>query len=53
MSGFFAAAGRVAVRFRWAVIAAWVVATVLANLYLPSLDSVAKGSTSDYLPAGS
>ncbi|HEV3173381.1 MAG TPA: MMPL family transporter [Actinocrinis sp.] len=53
MSGFFAAAGRFAVRFRWAVIAAWVVATVLANLYLPSLNSVAKGSNSDYLPPGS
>ena len=33
MHRFFAATGRFAVRFRWAVVAAWVVATVLANLF--------------------
>ncbi|HEU5353133.1 MAG TPA: MMPL family transporter [Actinocrinis sp.] len=53
MSGFFAAAGRFAVRFRWAVIAAWVAATVLANLYLPALSSVANAGDVTYPPAGS
>ena len=37
---FFAATGRFAVRFRWAVAAAWVAATILAYLLLPSLASV-------------
>jgi uncharacterized membrane protein YdfJ with MMPL/SSD domain len=35
------AVGRFAVRFRWAVVVAWVAAAVLANLFLPSLASVA------------
>ena len=30
-----AAAGRFAVRFRWAVVAAWVAAAVLATAFLP------------------
>ena len=45
MSGFFAATGRFAVRFRWAIVAAWLAATVLARLFLPSLASVANAST--------
>jgi putative drug exporter of the RND superfamily len=53
MSGVYTAVGRFAVRFRWAVIAAWVVATVLANLYLPSLTSVVTDSNTGLLPAGS
>ncbi len=31
MHTFFAATGRFAVRFRWAVVAAWVAATILAG----------------------
>src|SRR5580693_3862826 len=50
---FFAATGRFAVRFRWAVVAAWVAATVLATLLLPSLASVIKENNTDQLPAGS
>jgi RND superfamily putative drug exporter len=53
MHRFFAATGRFAVRFRWAVVAAWVTATVLASLLLPSLASVVKESNTDLLPARS
>jgi RND superfamily putative drug exporter len=51
--GFFAAAGRFAVRFRWAIVVAWVAAAVLANLFFPSLTSVARQSNTSSLPAGS
>src|SRR5580692_297646 len=50
---FFAATGRFAVRFRWAVVAAWVAATILAGLLLPSLASVIKENNTDQLPASS
>jgi RND superfamily putative drug exporter len=53
MHSFFAATGRFAVRFRWAVVVAWVSATVLAILLLPSLASVVKESNTDLLPASS
>jgi RND superfamily putative drug exporter len=53
MHRFFAATGRFAVRFRWAVVAAWVVATVLASLFLPSLASITKQNNTDMLPASS
>jgi uncharacterized membrane protein YdfJ with MMPL/SSD domain len=49
---FFAAAGRVAVRFRWAIVAAWVAAAILANLFFPSLASIAKENNSS-VPASS
>jgi RND superfamily putative drug exporter len=50
---FFAATGRFAVRFRWAVVAAWVAAAILAGLLLPSLASVIKENNTDLLPASS
>ena len=53
MRRFFAATGRFAVRFRWAVVAAWVAATVLAILLLPSLASVIRENNTDQLPASS
>ncbi len=53
MHRFFAATGRFAVRFRWAIVAAWVAAAVLATLFLPSLASVSKENTTDALPASS
>src|SRR6266567_8579645 len=53
MHSFFAATGRFAVRFRWAVVAAWVAATFLAILLLPSLASVIKENNTDQLPASS
>ena len=51
MSTFFAATGRFAVRFRWVVVVAWVAATVLANLFLPSLTTVIKQNSTSALPA--
>src|ERR1700733_6179932 len=53
MHTFFAATGRFSVRFRWAVVAAWVAAAVLAILLLPSLASVIKENNTDQLPASS
>jgi RND superfamily putative drug exporter len=53
MHRFFAATGRFAVRFRWAIVAAWVAATVLAMVFLPSLASVIKENSTDLLPASS
>ena len=53
MHMLFAATGRFAVRFRWAVVAAWVAATILASLLLPSLASVIKENNTDLLPASS
>jgi len=53
MNSFFAALGRFAVRFRWAVVAAWVAAAVLATLFLPSLDSVTSDSSAGGLPPSS
>ena len=53
MHRFFAATGRFAVRFRWAVVAAWVAAAILAGLLLPSLASVIKENNTDLLPASS
>jgi RND superfamily putative drug exporter len=50
---FYAAAGRFAVRFRWIIVAAWVAAAVLANLFLPSLTSVATQNNASLLPASS
>src|SRR5579864_4414600 len=53
MHRFFAATGRFAVRFRWAIVAAWVAATVLAIVFLPSLTSVMRQNNTDQLPASS
>ena len=53
MHMFFAATGRFAVRFRWAVVAVWVAATILAILLLPSLASVVRENNTDLLPASS
>ena len=53
MHSFYAALGRFAVRFRWAIVAAWVTAAVLASLFLPSLTSVAKQDNTAFLPADS
>ena len=53
MHRFFAAIARFAVRFRWPIIAAWVAAAVLANVFLPALSSVATQSNANLLPEGS
>ena len=53
MSHLFISIGRFAVRFRFLVVVAWIVATVLAVRLLPSLSDVAKDTTSGFLPADS
>jgi RND superfamily putative drug exporter len=50
-SRVFAALGRFAVRFRWLIIAGWIVVTVVLTISLPSLTSVEKNSNSNFLPA--
>jgi len=52
MARFFTACGRFAVRFRWAIVGAWIAATVLAGLFFPSLTSVANANNASLLPAG-
>ncbi len=53
MSRFFASLGRFVVRFRYLVVLAWIVGTFLAVQFLPTLSSVAKDTTSGFLPADS
>jgi len=48
---FFAAVGRLSVRYRWAVVAAWVAGTVAAMALLPSLSSVTQSDNTSFLPA--
>jgi len=47
----FAALGRFTVRFRWLIIAGWIVVTVVLAFSLPSLTSVEKNSNTEFLPA--
>jgi putative drug exporter of the RND superfamily len=49
----FAALGRSTVRFRWLIIAGWLVAAVVLTMALPSLTSVEKNSNSQFLPSSS
>ncbi|MFI5262408.1 MAG: MMPL family transporter [Candidatus Limnocylindrales bacterium] len=51
MSHFFTNLGRFTVRFRFLIVVAWVVITVVAVRTLPSLSDVAKDTTSGFLPA--
>src|SRR6516225_4666841 len=48
---FFAVAGRLAVRFRWAIVLAWAAGTVAAMVLLPSLSSVTQSDNTSFLPA--
>jgi RND superfamily putative drug exporter len=48
---FFTAIGRLAVRFRWAIVAAWAAGLVTAMVLLPSLSSVTQGDNTSFLPA--
>jgi len=48
---FFAAAGRLSVRFRWVIVLAWAAGTVAAMVLLPSLSSVTQGDNTSFLPA--
>jgi len=47
----FGAIGRFAVRFRWLVVAAWVVGAFVAVGLLPSLSSVTQSNNTKFLPA--
>ena len=49
----FAALGRFTVRFRWPIIAGWILVTVVLMVSLPSLASVEKSSNSKFLPSTS
>ena len=47
----FGGIGAFAVKFRWVVIAAWLIAAFAVPHYLPSLNSVTQGNNSAFLPA--
>jgi putative drug exporter of the RND superfamily len=47
----FRAIGKFAVRFRWLVVAVWLVGAVLITIGLPSLASVTQGNNTAFLPA--
>ena len=51
MSQLFGRIGRFSVRFRFIIVVAWIVVTIGAVKVLPSLASVAKDTTSGFLPA--
>jgi RND superfamily putative drug exporter len=48
---FFTAAGRLSVRFRWAIAAIWVAGVFAAMMLLPSLSSVTQSDNTSFLPA--
>jgi len=47
----FGGIGAFAVKFRWVIIAVWVIAAIAVPKYLPSLNSVTQGNNSAFLPA--
>ena len=47
----FAVAGRLAVRFRWVIVLAWVAGTIAAMVLLPSLSNVTQSDNTSFLPA--
>ena len=51
MNRIFALIGVASVRFRFLIVVAWIVITIVAVKTLPSLNSVAKDTTSGFLPA--
>jgi uncharacterized membrane protein YdfJ with MMPL/SSD domain len=51
VSTSFAVVGRLAVRFRWAIVVAWVAGTAAAMVLLPSLSSVTQSDNTSFLPA--
>jgi len=51
VSSSFAVVGRLSVRFRWAIVLAWVAATVAAMALLPSLSNVTQSDNTSFLPA--
>ena len=51
IDGIFGALGSFAVKFRWLVLVAWVIAAVAVPRFLPSLASVTQGNNANFLPA--
>src|SRR6201985_590373 len=51
IDGIFGALGSFAVKFRWFVLVAWIIAAVAVPRFLPSLSSVTQGSNANFLPA--
>jgi RND superfamily putative drug exporter len=51
IDGIFRAIGHFAVKFRWIVLVAWVIAAVAVPRFLPSLASVTQGNNANFLPA--
>ena len=51
IDGIFGALGSFAVKFRWFVLVAWVIAAVAVPRFLPSLASVTQGNNANFLPA--
>ena len=51
VGSFFAVAGRLSVRFRWAIVLAWVAGTAAAMVLLPSLSNVTQSDNTSFLPA--
>src|ERR1035437_8615389 len=51
MNRIFALIGVASVRFRFLIVVAWIAVTIVAVRTLPSLGSVAKDTTSGFLPA--
>jgi putative drug exporter of the RND superfamily len=52
MNRIFALIGVASVRFRYLIVLAWIAITILVVQTLPTLGSVAKNTTSGFLPAG-
>ncbi len=51
VSTSFAVAGRLSVRFRWAIVLAWVAGTAAAMVLLPSLSDVTQSDNTSFLPS--
>ena len=51
MGTSFALAGWLSVRFRWAIVLAWVAGTAAAMVLLPSLSNVTQSDNTSFLPA--
>lgn len=50
VDAIFSAIGRFSVRFRWLMTLAWVIATIAAVAFLPSLSSVTQNDNTKFLP---
>jgi putative drug exporter of the RND superfamily len=51
VDAIFAALGRISVRFRWLMLAIWIIGAVAASALLPSLSSVTQSDNTKFLPA--